>query len=318
MLHIGSLFHIAHVVDDLAAAERWYDRIFAPQYMFRGNHSTIEGRDASILIFADFVSEPMSPIGTDGNVARFHARFGQRLHSIALYSDDVGAIWQRLREHGVRITDGRAPVEERPERSAIYTHPRDSFGILEFMQPRVQGSGGVATADALGECYDPRLLGTYSPDFWRDEHPLRVLRSHLTVLVRDMAAARALYVDVLEARPLFEDEHTARGTHSLFVALGADPVIVELARPLSDQSDQSDQSGQSDQSDEARELERNGEMIYSVTFRLEDLAAGVAHLRACGVEPSRRRDGSVVIDPSQALGAVFAFSGEDVPNDPRA
>lgn len=305
MLHIGSLFHIAHVVDDLGAAERWYDRVFAPQYMFRGNHSAIEGRDASILIFADFVSEPMSPIDTDGNVGRFHARFGQRLHSMALYSDSVVEIWERLRAHGVRITDGRAPVEEPPDRAAIYTHPRDTFGILEFMKPRVGGAGGVATADLLGECYDPRLLGTYSPDFWRDEHPLRILRSHLTVLVRDMAAARALYVDVLEGRPLFEDARTARGTHSLFVALGVDPVIVELARPLSDESA------------EARDLEQNGEMIYSVTFRLEDLEAGIGHLRECGLEPSRRNDGSAVLDSSQALGAVFGFSGEDVPNDPR-
>ncbi len=306
MLNIGPLFHIAHVVDDLGAAERWYDRVFAPEYMLRGNHSTIEGRDASILIFADFVSEPMSPIDTDGNVARFHARFGQRLHSIALYSDSVVEIWERLRAHGVRITDGRGPVEEPPERTAIYTHPRDTFGILEFMQPRVAGAGGVASADALGECYDPRLLGSYSPEYWRDEHPLRILRSHLTVLVRDMAAARALYVDVLEGRPLFEDRRTARNTHSLFVALGVDPVIVELARPLAADSP------------EARELEKNGEMIYSATFRLENLDTGIGHLRACGLAPLPRPDGSALLDPSQALGAVYAFQGEDVPDDPRA
>ena len=306
MLHIGSLFHIVHVIDDLGAAERWYDRVFAPETMFRGNHSTIEGRDASILIFADFVTEPMSPIGADGNVGRFHARFGQRLHSIALYSNDVVAIWERLRAHGVRITDGKGPIEQPPERIAIYTHPRDTFGILEFMEPRTAGAGGVATADALGECYDPRLRGTYSPDFWRDEHPLRIQRSHLTVLVRDLAAARALFVDVLEGRPLFEDKHTARGTHSLFVAIGVDPVVVELASPLEAESP------------ESLELEKNGEMIYSVTFRLEDLDAGIGHLRECGLTPSLRRDGSAVLDPSQALGAVFGFSGEDVPNDPRA
>ncbi len=305
MVHIGPLFHVAHVVDDLKAAEDWYDGLFAPEYMFRGNHSTIEGRDASILIFADFVSEPMAPIAGDGNVARFHARFGQRLHSIALYSDSVVEIWQRLRAHGVRVTDGRAPIEEPPERIAIYTHPRDSFGILEFMQARLPSSGGVASADTLGECYDPRLLGTYSPDFWRNEHPLGILRSHLTVLVRDVDAARALYVDVLEGRPLFEDPHTARETHSLFVALGEAPVIVELARPLSSESA------------EARELEKNGEMIYSVTFRVEELATAVQHLRERGSDPSQRRDGSAVLSPEQACGAVFAFSDEDAPNDPR-
>ena len=69
---------------------------------------------------------------------------------------------------------------------------------------------------------------------------------------------------------------------------------------------------------EARELGKNGEMIYSVTFRLEDLDAGIAHLQECGLEPSRRRDGSALLDPAQALGAVFGLSGEDVPNDPRA
>ncbi len=306
-LHIGSLFHIAHVVDDLDAAERFYDRVFAPEYMFRGNHSTIEGRDASILIFSDYVCEPMAPIDTDGNVGRFHGRFGQRLHSIALYSNHVVEIWRRLTDTGMRVTDGKGPLTEPPERTAIYTHPRDTFGILEFMEARVPGTGGQASADdALGECYDPRLRGAYSPDFWRDEHPLRVQRSHLTVLVRDVGAARALYVDLLEGRPLFEDERTERGTHSLFVALGTDPVVVELARPLADDSD------------EARELEKNGEMIYSATFRVEDLDAAVAHLKSCDLEPSRLADGSALLGPSQALGAVYAFSDRDVPGDPRA
>ena len=104
---------------------------------------------------------------------------------------------------------------------------------------------------------------------------------------------------------ILHPEHSRSYTHSLYVALGEDPVIVELARPLSHGSAQ------------ARELERNGEMIYSVTFRLADLDAGIAHLRDCGLEPSRQGDGSVVLDASQAVGAVFGFSGEDVPDDPR-
>jgi catechol 2,3-dioxygenase-like lactoylglutathione lyase family enzyme len=307
MIEIGHLFHIAHVVDDLGAAERFYDRVFAPEYMFRGNHSEVEGRDASLLIFADFVSEPMAPLEGDGNVARFHARFGQRLHSIALYSNSVTEIWERLHAHGVRVTDGRKLLEEPPGRVAIYTHPRDSFGILEFMSPRLAGLGGAATADdKFAGTYDPRLLGTYSPSYWRDDHPLRIRHSHITVLVRDLAAARALYVDVLEGRPLFEDERTGRDTQSLYVALGSDPVVVELARPLTDDSH------------EARELERNGEMIYSVTFRIDDLEAGVAHLRGAGLSPARRGDKSLWIDPAEALGAVYAFTDVDIPNDPRA
>jgi hypothetical protein len=111
---------------------------------------------------------------------------------------------------------------------------------------------------------------------------------------------------VLEGRPLFEDERTGRDTQSLYVALGSDPVVVELARPLTDDSH------------EARELERNGEMIYSVTFRIDDLEAGVAHLRGAGLSPARRGDKSLWIDPAEALGAVYAFTDVDIPNDPRA
>ncbi|MCH2170546.1 VOC family protein, partial [Myxococcota bacterium] len=201
----------------------------------------------------------------------------------------------------------KGPVEAPPERTAIYTHPRDTFGILEFMAPRVPGGhGGQASADdALGDCYDPRLLGSYSPDFWRFEHPMKIQRSHMTVLVRDMGAARALYVDLLEGDPLHEDKHTCHDTHSLFVALGSDPVVVELARPLTHESS------------EARELEKNGEMLYSVTFQVSDLEAAEAHLRDCGLEPTTRQGGFAELGPDQALGAVFAFTAREVPNDPR-
>jgi catechol 2,3-dioxygenase-like lactoylglutathione lyase family enzyme len=318
-MHIGELFHVVHVIDDLAAARRWYDRVFAPRYMFEQHYSPVEERDATLAIFADYVVEPVAtrePLAEARKpVGRFRARFGQRFHSIAFYTRDVAAIYERLAAHGVRMTgDGGAPLDGPPQRSALYTHPRDTFGLLEFMEPRVGGKGGVAVGDVLGECYDPRLRGDYSPAYWRDEHPLRIQRtSALTVLVRDLAPARELFVDVLEGTLFLEDPHTERDTHSLFVLLGSGSVI-ELARPLSSDGVL------------AAELARAGEMLHSVVFRVADLRAAAAHLEACGLSAERaapfralvaRGATSLWLDPGQALGAVYGFTDRDLPGDPR-
>jgi len=309
-MQIGQLFHVVHVVDDLAAAKAWYDRVFSPRYMFDEHYSPAEERDATLAIFADYVVEPMvtrEPLESARKpVGRFRARFGTRFHSVAFYTDDVVAVYERLAAHGVRITgDGGAPLDGPPERGAIYTHPRDTFGLLEFMEPRMGGKGGAPVGDVLGDCYDPRLRGDYSPLPWRDEHPLGIVRtSQLSVLVRELAPARDLFERVLDGRVFHEEPRTARDTHSLYLAFGADSVI-ELAQPLAQDSP------------EAAELAHCGEMLHAVTFRVRDLDAAEAHLDKCRLSTCRTRH-ELEIEPSQAMGAVYRFSDRDLPGDPRA
>jgi catechol 2,3-dioxygenase-like lactoylglutathione lyase family enzyme len=306
-MHIGELFHVVHVVDDLSAAESWYERVFAPRYMFRRHYSPLEERDASMMIFCDFIIEPMTtredPEQAKKPVGRFRARFGQRLHSIAYYTHDVSEALEELQAHGIRLTgDGGAALDG--SRSAIYTHPRDTFGLLEFMEPRIGGRGGIPVGDVLGECYDPRLKGEHSTDYWRLEHPLGIQRTdRMMILVRDLPRARKLFVNVLGGALFHEASRTEYDTHSLFVAVGSETVI-ELARPRSDDSHL------------ARELERNGEMLYSVTFRVRALNRAERHLQECGLRPSRR-DGLLVVDPAEAFGAVYGFTDTDLPGDPR-
>lgn len=308
-MRIGQLFHVVHIVDDLPEARRWYDRVFAPRYMFEQHYSPAEERDATLAIFADYVVEPMvtrEPLGSARKpVGRFRERFGTRFHSLAFYVDDVAAVYARLAARGVRISaDGGAPLDGPPARGAIYTHPRDTFGLLEFMEPRVGGRGGAPVGDVLGECYDPRLRGDYSPLPWRDEHPLGILRTaQFTVLVRDLAPARELFAGALDGRVFHEDPHTERGTHSVYVALGAESVI-ELARPLGGTGPEADA------------LARCGEMLHAVRFRVKDLEAAQKHLRGCGLDAARTRH-ELEIEPAQAMGAVYRFTDRDLPGDPR-
>jgi catechol 2,3-dioxygenase-like lactoylglutathione lyase family enzyme len=278
--------------------------------MFEEHYSPAEERDATLAIFADYVVEPMvtrEPLDSARlPVGRFRARFGTRFHSVAFYTDDVEDVYRRLAAHGVRITaDGGAPLDGPPKRGAIYTHPRDTFGLLEFMEPRVGGKGGAPVGDVLGECYDPRLRGDYSPLPWLERHPLGIVRtSQLGVLVRDLVRARELFVDVLGGRAFHEDPRTPRATHSVFVALGTGSVI-ELARPHAEDSP------------EGAELARSGEMLHAVTFRVRDLDRAEEHLRSCGLRLARTRH-EIEIDPDAAMGAVYRFTDLDLPGDPRA
>jgi catechol 2,3-dioxygenase-like lactoylglutathione lyase family enzyme len=291
------------VVDDLAAAEAWYDRVFTPSYMFRRHESSLDHRTASMMLIADYPAEPMAPhagkLGDSGTIGKFRRRFGPRLHSLAWYCDSVGEGYERFRSLGVRVTgDGGAVLTEAPTRGGIYTHPRDTYGMIELMEPRVGGRGGAPIGDSLGECYDPRLLGTHDPSWWRTDQPLGIRRtSHITVLVDDLDRACHLYVTALDGFVF----HETRSPRSAFVAIGKDSVI-ELRVPRPGTL-------------EASSLETDGPMIWSTTFLVDDLAAVTAHLDATGVQADRICE--LAIEPSHAFGARYAFTSEVTPGDPR-
>lgn len=303
-MQVGQLFHVVHVVDDLTAAENWYERVFSPHYMFRRHESTLDHRTASLMLIADYPAEPMTPhpgqSGQQGTIGKFRRRFGPRLHSLAWYCDSVAEGYERFRSFGARVTgDGGALLREAPTRGGIYTHPRDTFGMIELMEPRVGGRGGAPIGDSLGECYDPRLTGTHDASWWATDHPLGIRRtSHVTVLVDDVERAVNLYVGVLGGRAFYETQ----APRAVFVAVGPDSVV-ELRVPAGGTA-------------EGEALAREGAMIWSTTFLVADLDAASAHLSESGVSVG---DGThtVSIDPGQAFGARYAMTAEVTPGDPR-
>ena len=242
MFKIGMVYHVVHVVSDLDAADAWYDEVFAPNRYYRGYNAEAM-RDASLLAIGDFVMEVVAPAKVPGvensALGRFSARFGQRLHSVAWFVDSVPEVFKALSRHNVRMYSlgGDRLEEPRPGR-AVWTHPKDTHGMLEFSP-----HGG------LSPHLDPRLKPGWSTAFWRDEHPLGIERvSHFTAVVRDLAKAKPFYEEALGGNLLHEEEVADRKRSSYF-ALG-DVSVMEAAEPLSS-------SGP-----EGRELERAGEALY--------------------------------------------------------
>jgi len=71
------------------------------------------------------------------------------------------------------------------------------------------------------------------------------------------------------------EEEKAGLKRSAFVAVGADSVV-ELAQPLSSTSP------------EARDMEQNGEGVYSLMFKTRDLPKANDFLKSKGCDPRRR------------------------------
>src|SRR3954451_12406644 len=134
---IGDLFHVIHMSEALKPLDAWYDDVFFPRRgMLDENYSPPGKRDASLLIIADSIIETMAPADDEGADAapsgRFFSRFGRHWHSIAWYTDDVGAIWDQLTANEIRSVSDLFAPGERPTEHAIYTHPKDSLVQLEF------------------------------------------------------------------------------------------------------------------------------------------------------------------------------------------
>jgi hypothetical protein len=100
------------------------------------------------------------------------------------------------------------------------------------------------------------------------------------------------------------EEENAGLKRSAFVAVGADSVV-ELAQPLSSTSP------------EARDMEQNGEGVYSLVFKTRDLANANAFLKSKQLRPEPDGTDSVVLGKDQAFGMVVGFTQRSLPNDPR-
>ena len=294
MYTIGKLFHLTHVVDDLSAVDRWYDEVFSVERFYSG-YEELAGRNASLLAIGELIMEPMEPARVanlrNQSVKKFHDRFGQHLHSIAWYIDNVEALSQQLSRHGLRqfdIVGRQVRAEKIPP--AFWTHPRETCGQLEF-------------AKQTDAWKDPRLRAGWSSAKWRDQHPLRIERtSHITAVTGDLARAQHLYCDVIGGRLLHQTETPQR--RNAFISIGTD-TVVELTQPLSSSTD------------EARELERNGEGQFAFTFKTSNLTGAAEFLKSKGLAPVAQGPNSIALPPEQAFGMVVGFTDRSIPNDPR-
>jgi catechol 2,3-dioxygenase-like lactoylglutathione lyase family enzyme len=270
MFTILNVFHVTHVVDDLDAALRWYDDVFATGTTDR---TEFFGTALSLLTIGNVTLMPMQP-GDATSPGRFKARFGEHLHSLAIYVDGPVSLIEHLKAAGFFLTGPLGEPVERPD-DEIWTQPKESPMVFEFFE------------------YRPSMVPASE---WRD-HPLAARGAVYTNVVDDPSKATAFYVDLLRGEMLRQGVPTPYESTSDFVRVG-DDVVIELARPTSPNSPA------------ARDLDA-GTTFHAVTFTVDDLDRAADHLTAKGVRLERPAGGHLVCEPADTLGMVMRFTDRD-------
>jgi hypothetical protein len=295
---IGRIFHLIHMTGNLPELEAWYDDVFSVRRGFLDHHHLeSERRDASLVVLADVVLEPLSPaFSVEGwenyPLGRYLQRFGNHWHSIAWYVEDDVDLWYRLHDNGIRMLGPAGTVSQPPgeEPRPIFTHPADTMAQLEFLATRTR------MVDL-----DPRLKPGYDPMWWRDNHPLGLIEmAYTTVLVKSLDQAIHVYADVLGGTMLGKSSSMLTGTDDAYVSVGES--TIQLSTPNTADSLA------------AEDFDKVGQTHHAVSFRVQDLDQAEAYLESKAIRTATRDETTLLCDPATTHGALFRFT-TDNPRD---
>ncbi|MEX2159543.1 MAG: VOC family protein [Dehalococcoidia bacterium] len=257
-----NLDHLVIAVRDLSIAEENYTRLLGRKPSWRGKHPTYG--TANVLYRLDNSYMELLALG-DGDspwatALRNHLdRHGEGLYAIALGTDDIDATVAAARANGLDVQDAAAGdgVDEttgaRREWRNARIGPASTRGVRAFFIQH------LSPPDALPMSEPVATGGAIVTGV-----------DHTVIISSDLAATLALWTSAigLELRRTV-DFSSARRLH--FLRLGHS--ILELAGPP--------QAGES----------RERDLLWGVSYRVDNAAAQVERLRAAGLDVSDARTG---------------------------
>lgn len=297
---IGLMIHSVHMTHDVPTLNKFYEEVFGG-LVYMGidepNFLPPEDRWAGLIMISDLCIETMSPntpVDVTKPVGKFYSKFGQHLHSVGYLVDDLSGLGNRMIANGTYIgKPGGGKIEEMdPDTQYFYPSPRDTAGLMvELCRVHMPN--------------DPREQPTWSSlrKFWELSHPLGIKRMlYVTLGVRDLEAAVRTYVDVMQAIPIADGIDD--GGRYKFQTVHLGDCLLQLAEPL----DADSPLGQ--------HVAQWGNMIYSITFRVNDLDSAEAWLNSKNIKTSRPRPGLLAADPADTFDAPYFFTTDVLENDP--
>jgi len=298
---IGNMIHFVHMTDDVNKLNEFYRRVLGG-YVYMGidelNYLPPEDRWASLLMVGDVCIETMAPnfpIDVNKPVGKFYSKFGEHLHSVGYKVEDLEGLVDRLLAKGVFIGQpGGGKIEKLPEDMVyVYPSPRDTAGLMvELCKVDMRN--------------DPKDQDTYTElmRLYR-QHPMTIERfSYVTLGVRDLEKAVEVYVDTMQAIPL--QEGIDDDLQSKYYTMQLGDCLLQLAQPLEPDSDL------------GRHVEKYGNFIYSLRWKVADLDSAEAWLNKQGVRTTRLRENLIAANVEDTYGAPMFFTTEDIPGDPFA
>lgn len=304
---IGQMIHVIHMSDDVQELKRWWEDVFGG-YTYMGidepNYLPIEDRYASLLMVNDLCVEVMAPALNDAGevnsphlpVGKFYSKFGQHLHSVGYFADDVVGLGNHMIDSGIYIgKPGGGKVEQIDDPSLMYFYPspKDTAGLMVEISKHPMPN-------------DPREKEEWSSlHKVMSAHPLGIERfSFVTLGVQDLEPAVKTYVDAMKAIPVAEGIDEDLGSKYVILQLG--DCLLQLAQPLEPSSALGEHVA----------AYRN--FIYSLRFKVSDVDAAEAWLTSKDVKTTRPRPGLLVVDPNDSFNVPIFLSSEEIEGDPFA
>jgi hypothetical protein len=297
---IGQMIHSVHMTGDVPALNKFYEEVFGG-LIYMGvdapNYLPPEDRWASLIMISDLCIEtmaPNTPVDVNKPVGKFYSKFGQHLHSVGYLVDELSGLGNRMIEKGIYIgKPGGGKIDEMAaDVGYFYPSPRDTAGLMvELCRMHMPN--------------DPRDLETWSSQrkFWELSHPLGIKRMlYVTLGVKDLESAVKTYVDTMQAIPVAEGIDD--GGQYKFATVHLGDCLLQLAEPLGPDSPL------------GQHVAKWGNMIYSITFRVDSLDSAESWLNSKGVKTSRPRAGLLAADPADTFNAPYFFTTDVLELDP--
>jgi catechol 2,3-dioxygenase-like lactoylglutathione lyase family enzyme len=279
MLTVRNLIHLTHVLADnnqRREAERFYLDVFAAQTFYDARPVPGLERDETLTLIGRTQLIPMAPIDETSVMAKDLRNYAGGFMGIALKVDATRPVIKHLEEHGLHPV--WAPGYEDV---FVLTRRRETCNIpYEFCAVEMPN--------------DLRLRPEWSPDWWRDVHPLGIAGlASVGTAVSDLAAAEKFYREVFNFELVGRGEIKSEDAEAVVVR-GAD-LNLELMRPK--------KSG----TPLAEFLERKRPGFYSINWKVKSRDKAVSYLKSRGLNliegPER-----TTLDPSAIFGARHTFS----------
>jgi Glyoxalase/Bleomycin resistance protein/Dioxygenase superfamily len=277
------MFHATAMVADYDLAVQRLQRLAGLRVLEYGESTQPEvGRRGGMTWIGDNSMEIGQPIVPDGGAARFVARHGGGMHSVAVQVRNLEATMRHLESSGVRVA-------ARPMPEICFSDPRDTDGVFfEWSSLELE--------------VDPRFGGTVPrPQAEPLFDPARV--AFVGAVVDDPLRSADRLSALLGTAVTFEDPGAGPDRPAAGVSLG-DCTLALYALP-----------GAADAKLWGRTYHRS--RVHLLAVMLGDLAGAAASLAEAGVSLVRAGDGILVPDPRATGGVQIALVDGLLPGDPR-
>jgi 4-hydroxyphenylpyruvate dioxygenase-like putative hemolysin len=291
MLKVDKMLHVMHAIESdekRRGAEKFYLDVFAAQTYYDAHPVPGLERDETLTLIGKTTIIPMAPVDEVSEVGKVIRSYASRFMGIALKVKDIHQADAHMKSKGIHPTYFDPIYLD----VFFFTNPKETCGIpFEFCQVEMPN--------------DLRLRPEWSPDWWRDHHPLGIEKlSSVATATGNLEQAKKFYREVFEFELLGERNLDSEGAKVAAFRVG--DFVLEVMQPLTAGTALADF------------VSRYGGGVYSVNLKVKSTAKAADYLRSKKLrligDPQRRFS----IDPHASFGARFTFLSEEIPNIPSA